>query len=180
MGTVRNDFSLPDAALNDARAWFANNGLSLTKPTLYIQPFTSGAHKNWPLENYLAIARHWRDCGVQILLGGGPADRAVMEPAHREGFVVSAGVPLLVTGGLMQLSTLILGGDTGALHLAVAQGRRVLMLVHQDTPGSPVPFQHPDWVLVGPRPVAIADISVADVNSAIAPMFNGPDGNAVC
>jgi hypothetical protein len=31
-------------------------------------------------------------------------------------------VSLLVTGGLMKLSFLVLGGDTGALHLAVAMG----------------------------------------------------------
>ena len=86
-----------------------------------------------------------------MFLGGGPGDRAALEPARAAGFTVSAGVPLLVTGGLMQLSTLVLGGDTGMPHLAVAQGKRVLMLLHQDTPGSPVPFQHSDWVVVAPR-----------------------------
>ena len=162
-GTVRNKFVLPEAALHEARSWFTEHQLDATKPTLYIQPFTSGAHKNWPLENYLAVARHWQAAGMQIILGGGPGDRAALEPARREGFVISAGVPMPVTEGLMQLSTLVLGGDTGALHLAVAEGKRVLMLLHQDTPGSPLPFQHPDWVVVAPRPVAIAEISVAEV-----------------
>ena len=165
-GAVRNEFCLPAAALEDARAWFTAHRLEATKPTLYIQPFTSGAHKNWPLENYLAVARHWRAAGGQIILGGGPADRAALVPAAPAGFAVSAGVSLLVTGGLMQLSTLILGGDTGALHLAVAQGKRVLMLMHQATPACPVPFQHPDWVVVAPRPAAIAEISVAEVITA--------------
>ena len=177
---IQNQFLLPADALAGARNFFAEQNLDPARPTLFIQPFTGMTHKNWPLDNYLAVARHWRERGVQIILGGGPGDGAVLDPARREGFVVSAGVPLLVTGGLLQLSTLVLGGDTGALHLAVAEGRRVLMLMHHVTPGSPVPFQHPDWVLVAPRPVAIADISVADVNSAIAPMFSGPGGNAAC
>ncbi len=172
IGKIRNQFSLPEAAVKDAHAWFAIQRLDLAKPTIYLQPLTSGSHKNWPLENYLAIARHWLKCGVQIILGGGPADQAALEPARREGFAVSAGVPLLVTGGLMQLSTLVLGGDTGALHLAVALKKRVLMLLHQDTPGSPVPFQHPDWVMVAPRSEAIAEISVAKVNSAVARIFD--------
>ena len=170
-GKVRTEFVLPVAAVNDARAWFAEHHLDATKPTLYVQPFTSGAHKNWPLENYLAVARYWQAAGMQIILGGGPADRAALEPARGDGFAISAGVPMLVTGGLMKLSKLVLGGDTGALHLAVAEGKRVLMLLHQDTPGSPLPFQHPDWVVVAPRPVAIAEISVAEVNAAIARVF---------
>jgi ADP-heptose:LPS heptosyltransferase len=167
-GAVRNQFVLPEAALNEARAWFAEHRLDSRKSTLYIQPFTSGEHKNWPLENYIAAARHWRSHGAQIIFGGGPSDSAALEPARQEGFAVSAGVTILVTGGLMQLSTLVFGGDTGALHLAVAQGKRVLMLLHQDDPGSPLPFQHPDWVVVAPRPVAIAEISVPAVIAACA------------
>ena len=163
LGAVRNEFVLPATAANDARAWLVANRLDAAKPTLYIQPFTSGEHKNWAFQNYLAIARHWRAAGVQIILGGGPGDRAALDPAAREGFAVSAGVPLLVTGGLMQLSTLVLGGDTGALHLAVALGKRVLMLMHQDAPGSPVPFQHSDWAVVPEHPGRIREISVATV-----------------
>jgi ADP-heptose:LPS heptosyltransferase len=180
IGTIPNEYVLPESAVNAARAWFAEHRLDVGQPTLYVQPLTSGPHKNWPLENYLVVARSWRSRGVQIIMGGGPDDRAVLEPAGREGFAVSAGVPLLVTAGLMQLSTLILGGDTGALHLAVAQGKRVLMLLHQNTPGSPVPFQHPDWMLVAPMPVAIAKISIADVLTASERAFNEATGNASC
>ena len=168
IGAVRNEFRLPPDALAAARQFFTEHGLALDRPTLYIQPFTSGAHKNWPLENYLAVARHWQAQGVQIILGGGPADRAPLAAARPEGMAISAGVPLLVTGGLMQLSTLVLGGDTGALHLAVAQGRRVLMLIHEVRPGSPSPFQHPEWVIPAPRPVAITEITVAEVNARVA------------
>lgn len=177
---VRNEFFLPDAAFNSARDWFTEHRLEAVRPTLYIQPLTSGPHKNWPLENYLAVARHWEERGVQIILGGGPADRVALEPARREGFLVSAGLSLLVTGGLMQLSTLVLGGDTGALHLAVAQGKRVLMLLHQNTPGSPAPFQHPDWVVAAPRPEAIAEIPVSEVNTAVARAFSESAGNVSC
>ncbi len=177
---VRNEFFLPETALNAARDWFSEHRLEATRPTLYLQPLTSGPHKNWPLENYLAVARHWQERGVQIILGGGPADRVALEPARREGFLVSAGLSLLLTGGLMQLSTLVLGGDTGALHLAVAQGKRVLMLLHQNSPGSPVPFQHPDWVVAAPRPEAIAEIPVSEVNSAVARAFTESTGNVSC
>ncbi len=180
IGAIRNEFALPETAVNAASTWFAEHQLDAAKPTLYVQPLTSGPQKDWPLENYLAVARSWRSRGVQIILGGGPDDCTTLEPAEREGFAVSAGVPLLVTAGLMQLSTLVLGGDTGALHLAVAQGKRVLMLLHQDTPSSPFPFQHPEWVVVAPRPMAIARIPVADVLSATERAFNESTGSGSC
>jgi ADP-heptose:LPS heptosyltransferase len=179
-GKIRNEFQLPPGALQTARTFFAEHKLEISKPTLFIQPFTSMAHKNWPLENYLSVARYWQSRGVQIILGGGPSDRAALEPARQKGFSISAGVPLLVTGGLMQLSQLVLGGDTGALHLAVAQGKRVLMLMHEARPGSPVPFQHRDWVIAAPAPEAIAKISIAEVNAVVAQVFSGPAGNVSC
>jgi ADP-heptose:LPS heptosyltransferase len=178
VGKIRNEFSLPPDALVAAREFFSGNQLDPAKPTLFIQAFTSGAHKNWPLENYLTVARHWRERGLQILFGGGPADLPALEPAAKEGFRIAAGVPLLVTGGLMQLSTMVLGGDTGALHLAVALGKRVLMLMHRAIPGSPIPYQHPDWIVVAPEPVKIHQISVAEVNAALTGPLAALTGNA--
>ena len=174
---IRNEFHLPPDALADAHKFLAEQKLAPARSLLFLQPFTSVPHKTWPLENYLAVARYWHSRGMQVILGGGPADRVALEPGRREGFVVSAGVPLLVTAGLMQLSTLVLGGDTGALHLAVAQGKRVLMLMHHVTPGSPVPFQHSDWVIAAPEPHSMAGISVAQVNAAIAEIFSAPAGS---
>jgi ADP-heptose:LPS heptosyltransferase len=160
---VRNEFFLPPEALVKAQDFFAANKLVLGKPTLFLQPFTSSPNKNWPLENFLALARHWRARGWQIIFGGGPANLAALEPARAAGYAVSAGVPLLVTGGLMQLSTLTVGGDTGALHLAVAQGKRVVMLMNMDRPGRPHPFRHAEWSMTPPNIRDIASISLGTV-----------------
>jgi ADP-heptose:LPS heptosyltransferase len=164
-GPVQNEFFLPDGALAAARGFFAAQKLDPAAPTLFIQPFTSSPHKNWPLDRYLAVARHGREHQWQILFGGGPAERAALEPARQAGFPVSAGVPILVTGGLMKLSSLILGGDTGALHLAVAMGKRVVMPRHSINPNSPHPFQHPDWVVI-PEPGR--DVSHIETPAVIA------------
>jgi ADP-heptose:LPS heptosyltransferase len=180
IGKIRNEFQLPPDALAAAREFLAEQKLEATRPILFIQPFTSVPHKNWPLENYLAVARHWQSHGVQVILGGGPADHAALEPARAEGFAVSAGVPLLVTAGLMQLAALVLGGDTGAPHLAVAQGRRVLMLMHDVKPGSPVPFQHPEWTVVPAQGTDITTIPVADIVTATERAFNESAGNVSC
>jgi len=163
---VRNEFFLPADALGAARNFFAANNLAPEKPTLFLQPFTSSAAKNWPLENYLALARHWQARGWQIVFGGGPADVAALEPARALGFVISAGVPLLVTGGLMQLAALTVGGDTGALHLAVAQGKRVVMLMNTNRLGRPHPFRRAEWTLAPATERIIANIAVSTVIAA--------------
>ena len=162
-GEIINEFVLPDSALDEARAFFAGHQLNAARPTLFLQPFTSSPKKDWPLDRQLALARHWQQRGLQILFGGSPAERAALEPVRQTGFPVSAGVPLLVTGGLMKLSTLIVGGDTGFLHLAIALGKRVLMLITNTAPGKAVPFGHPDWTIVPPGRPIMEDIGLEQV-----------------
>jgi ADP-heptose:LPS heptosyltransferase len=163
---VRNDFFLPDDALADAKKFLGENKIADDKLLLFIQPFTSTEDKDWPLENYLALARHWQSRGGEVLFGGGPADRQRLMTALQAGFAVSAGVPLLVTGGLMQLSALVVGGDTGALHLATAQGRRVVMLMNNHRPNRPHPFRHADWALLPSVDGRMASITLPAVIAA--------------
>jgi len=166
VANLRNTFDLPAQPQAAAREFFRANQLDPARPTLFVQPFTSTPHKNWPLENYLAVAQHWCAQGWQIIFGGGPGDRDRLQPALAGKFIVSAGVPLLVTGGLMQLSTLVLGGDTGALHLAVALGRRVVMLMDSTAPGRAFPFQHLDWALAPRLGDGVPSIVVHEVVTA--------------
>jgi ADP-heptose:LPS heptosyltransferase len=169
-GKIVNEFMLPDSALNEAHRFFAGHQLNAGQPTLFLQPFTSSTGKDWPLDRQIALARHWQQRGLQILFGGGPAEQAALEPVRQAGFLVSAGAPLLVTGGLMKLSTLVVGGDTGLLHLAVALGKRVLMLIIKDSPGKSVPFGHPDWIVVpssGPimQNIGLEQVVLASMNA---------------
>jgi ADP-heptose:LPS heptosyltransferase len=145
---VRNEFALPASYEEDARAFLTAKGFHLDRPILLLQPFTSSPEKEWPIDHYLAIAQYWQEREWQVLLSGGPGDRAKLQPASQRGFAISAGVPLLVTAGLMKLADLVLGGDTGLLHLAVAMGKRVVMLMGSAGPGSCHPFGHPEWAVV--------------------------------
>ena len=147
---VRNEFKVPGPALSEAHRFFTSQHLDPAKRTLFLQPFTSTPRKNWPLENFLSLADHWKRHGVQVLFGGGPADLAKLEPARAAGFPVSAGASLLVTAGLMKLSTLVVGGDTGLLHMAVAMNKRVVMLIHSNKRYKCLPYEHADWLLTPP------------------------------
>ena len=164
---IRNQFVLPESALTEAHAWFSKNQLDPLKPTLYLQPFTSSPHKNWPLENYIAVARHWQAQGGQVIFGGGPGDRARLDQEIAGAFPISAGVPLLTSAALMHCCRYVIGGDTGALHLAVALGRRVVMLMESIGPGFAYPFQHPDWAVTSPAGGTVPAIPVSGVLDAI-------------
>ena len=166
IGTLRNEFALPSEALAEAQSFLAAHNISPVKPLMVVQPFTSSPHKNWPLENYLALAHHWQARGWQILFSGGPGDRGALDPAETAGFTISAGVPLLVSGGLMQIAGLIVGGDTGMLHLAVALQKRVVMLMNHNRPGRPHPFLHPEWSLLPPIDRKITSIQLDAVIAA--------------
>lgn len=166
--SVRNEFILPPAALREARKLFTELNLNADRPLLFIQPFTSAPRKNWPLENFLALAIHWRGRGMQVLFGGGPGERARLQPAERAGFPVAANAPLLVSAGLMKLSTLIVGGDTGLLHLAVAMDKRVVLLALS---AKHYPFKHPEWNITPSEGSDLAAIKVPAVIEACAHAF---------
>lgn len=169
---VRNEFRTPVTARRAAEQFLHQHELKPDRPLLFIQPFTSTPLKNWPLANYLAVAHTVRTQGGQVLFGGGPRDEALLEPARQQGFAVAAGQPLLTMAGLMQHAALVLGSDTGLLHLAVAQGRRVLMLLPAAMKGL-CPFQHPNWAFRWPDAHQVADIPAAavgaEVNRILAP-----------
>ena len=170
IGPIRNEYILPEDALEEARRFIAAHRLDTGRPTLFLQPFTSKTKNNWPLKNFLALAGHWQALGVHVVFGGGPADRAALESVRAAGFPVSAGVPLLVTGGLMKLSTLVVGGDTGLTHLAVALGRRGVMLMRSDHKddkrGQTFPFQHPDWTVAASPGQPISSVEINTVIKA--------------
>lgn len=177
VGEIRNEYILPADVMAQARDFFAANNLNEHKPALFIQPFTSSPHKDWPLENYLKLAWHFHSRGVQVIFGGGPGEQLKLEPARAAGFPVAAGQPLLVSAGLAKLSTVVLGADTGLLHFAVALGRRVVMLMRFNTPGYPHPFQHADWTVLPPTEKAVAQIEAPAVIAACAQAFSERAGN---
>jgi len=160
---VTNAFSLPADALDAAQKFFFDNLLDITKPTLVIHPFTSTVQKNWPLENFMKVAGYWRKAGVQVVFVGGSKDELPLLPARKAGFCVATGLPLLVSAGLAEFAALVLSGDSGLGHMAVAQGRRVVMLVLHKHPGACVPFQHPEWAIFPEHPDPVPEIPVETV-----------------
>ena len=168
---IRNEYFLPDEAVAAAKAFFSAHNLKLAVPTLFIQPLTSSPAKNWPLKHYLDLAKFWQAQGAQVIFGGGPAERPVLEPAHLAGFPVAAGTSLLVSGGLMQLSSVVVGGVTGLVHMAVAMGVRCVMLVGNPEGETGFPYRHHDWAVTPPPGQSLSEMDASLVAAAIERAF---------
>jgi ADP-heptose:LPS heptosyltransferase len=165
---VNNRYQLPREELNKAGRLFEQLGLSPLKTTIFIQPFSNNTAKNWPLEQYVTYADYWAARGVQIIFGGGPADTVRLEAVASQ-YPVSAGkAGLLTSAGLMKLSTVVVGGDTGLLHLSVALGQRIIMLMGPTRPQDFGPYNHFDWTIASEKGTAINQISVDRVIEATA------------
>ncbi|MDB6112793.1 MAG: glycosyltransferase family 9 protein [Pedosphaera sp.] len=174
---VRNRLQLPDQGRAEAAQFLAHHNLQPDVPTIFIQPFTSSPHKNWPLSSHLVVADYCRARGLQLIFGGGPGEVSLLQPALAAGFPVCAGHSLAAVAWLVNQSAFVLGGDTGLLHLAVAMGKRVLMLMVPWGPGSCTPYGHPDWVLAPVRSPQLSEITPDAVNQAIV---NALGSESIC
>ena len=166
LGALRNQFCLPDQAVTAAREFLRAHERDPAGPRLFIQPFTSSPQKNWPLPKFLDLARHCRAQGIDVAFGGGPREAEALAPARAAGFPVAAGASLLLAAGLIKFSSVTVGGDTGLLHLGVALGQRVVMLMETRAPGSATPLGHEDWAIIPSAGTPVASIESKTVIQA--------------
>jgi ADP-heptose:LPS heptosyltransferase len=175
MFPVNNQYIIPKENMEKAKSLLTQLGLSLQKPTVYIQPFTGDGvpGKRWPLERYLALADYWQKQGVQVLFGGSPEERKLLSSVA-DRFPIAAGQADFVTSiALTALASLVLGGDTGLLHAATAVGKRVVMLVGPTNPHRAGPYCHPEWAVKPTNGKIIEDVSVEQVIAATTAAMNG-------
>ena len=142
---VRNDQRLESRFLDEARRHLESQGIRAGTRLVYFQPCTSAVAKNWPMDRYLALAGWLRERGVASVFGGGPSEREVLGQAKAAGFAVSTGLGVRGCVGLMAEAELVVGGDTGLVHIANGLGRPVLMLAR---PSAPRPIGREESVLL--------------------------------
>ena len=76
-------------------------------------------------------------------------------------------MPLLVTASLVQLSRLVLGGDTGLVHLAVAMGKRVIMIMRTLQAGACFAFGHREWAILPQEGLPVAALAAGVCQSGL-------------
>ncbi|MFI5683434.1 glycosyltransferase family 9 protein [Streptomyces sp. NPDC051636] len=92
-----------------------------------VHPGAEAAARRWPAERYAEVTQRLRAAGHRVVLTGGPKEDAlVLDVAARTGLpardVLRGGLPFGALSALVAHAALVLSGDTGPAHLAVAHG----------------------------------------------------------
>ena len=189
-----------DIPIGEADRRFANE--QSTSPGVVISPCSSQRSRNfrnWPVDNFVAVARHLRDrhqAGI-VLTGGNSA----LEREYAKAISAATGATNLVGRttlkelfALLAAADLVICPDSGPAHLATAAGTPVVGLFATSNPARTGPYlsrpltvdRYPDAVrqFLGKRvddirwgrrvrhPDAMALITVDDVISKISDIFS--------
>lgn len=125
---ARAAFPLPRFPEADAAVarWRADQRIG-EKPLIVLLPSTRGPRKLWPTPSYATLAsRIARTVDDSIVLAGGPNERPLFEEiaatARVPGLLMYAPERIGDLHGLLRQARLVVGNDTGPLHLAAAAG----------------------------------------------------------
>jgi ADP-heptose:LPS heptosyltransferase len=106
--------------------------------------------KRWPPPNFARlIMRIMRELGLPVAMVGGIGDGPILDSVKglvNLPFTCLGPRPWGQLGALAERSTLYLGNDTGATHMAVGAGTRVVMILGPTDPQRYAPYGRPDRV----------------------------------
>jgi heptosyltransferase I len=98
------------------------------RPVVLVHPGGGWGAKRWPAERYGAVVEELARRGALVLVNAGPGEdelaAAVLAWANGHGRTVACSLEQLMA--LTRRVSLVIGGDTGPLHLASAMGRPVV------------------------------------------------------
>ena len=135
------EIPLPDTAMGRVESW-------LGKDTDYalICPSASNTERNWLTDRYAALARHCHARGLEVVLTGSPAEREI---ALARDIEHQAAIPVHNLAGQTNLKELlalcrgakvVIGPDSGTLHMATTQGTPVVGLYAHSNPRRTGPY----------------------------------------
>ncbi|MDF2500172.1 MAG: rfaF [Anaerosporomusa subterranea] len=150
------DFGLtiPDevAATTEALANFA--GLDMTQDYVLLAPGANWPNKRWQPEHFAALADKLFDDKLIPVLTGGPGDdyfsKDILKAALIPPIDLTGRTTLLELAQLIRHAKLVVGGDTGPVHLATALNTPVLMLMGPTNPERNGPYGKRNAVLTVP------------------------------
>lgn len=148
-GRVRFDLPILPGSQQHARQLLDSAGIGLDY--VVVAPRSSRREKNWPLPRFAeVVASVWRDWGVPSLVIGGNADSAACEHVARDSHspaVVIVGERLATITAILARARLLIGLDSGPIHLAGALGRPVVSIFGPTDPVRFAPWGSEDLVV---------------------------------
>ena len=115
-----------------------------------IHPFATAAGKTWPAANFLAVAQHLTQSGLEpLFIGGGTDDFSPFRA-----FRVVSGAPLSQIKSLIAGASLFVGNDSGPAHMAAALGVPSVVIFSASDPAIWGPWRTVSEVVTAPAAVA--------------------------
>lgn len=142
------------AAENAAKAdeWLS----ALPGPRIALNVGASRAYKRWPLENWVQVAQALTRSGRSVVFVGDKTDAetvAQITPALTGGYVDLAGkTTLRELASVLAACDLLISGDSGPMHLAVAVGTPVVAIFGATHPKRHGPYGARNIILYNPVP----------------------------
>jgi lipopolysaccharide heptosyltransferase I len=131
------------------------NAIWRGRPVLLIHPGGGWGAKRWPAERYGAVAEEFAMRGGLVLVNAGPGEEAlagaVVDAAGGSEQVTVVACSLEQLIALTRRVSIVIGGDTGPLHLACALGKPVVGIYGPTDPQRNGPFGSRFRVLRNPE-----------------------------
>jgi len=129
---------------------------------IVLLPGAGRPEKQWPVESFRALAKNYRS---RALVVWGPGEQKLAEEIGGD---VAPKTNLRELAFLLQKAAVVIGGDTGPLHLAAALGTRVIGLYGPTDPRRNGPYGQLDSCISEfGRSESMAAIQLADVMKRI-------------
>ena len=127
----------------------------LPQPFVLITPGAGWGAKRWPTERYGEVARKLADAGYGIVINSGPTEEHLAQAIEASSAGAARALSLDMAGliAVTRRASLVIGGDTGPLHLASALNRPVVGIYGPTDPARNGPFHGPSRVLRHPESV---------------------------
>ena len=114
-----------DAETRMAR-WLEDEGVKTTTPLVLLNPGSGGDHKRWAVEAFRRVGEELAvRLGARVAITWGPGEEPLARAiAHgmRTGALVPPPTTIIEMIALFRRATLVVGGDTGPVHVAAVLG----------------------------------------------------------
>ncbi|NOZ70797.1 MAG: glycosyltransferase family 9 protein [Chloroflexi bacterium] len=134
-------FTLDPDLRQESETLLRTQNYSPKRPLVLLHPGAGAAVKCWEVKKWGRVAHHLQSQGATVYVTGGPGEEAltaqVVAASEQQAIDLGGRTSFSQLAALMQHADLVLGVDSGPLHLAVAVGTPT---IHLFGPADPVRF----------------------------------------
>jgi ADP-heptose:LPS heptosyltransferase len=127
-----SELKIDDATHRQAETLLTRHGLSAHERFVVFIPGASASNRQWPTEHFADVASQLKACGYRTIITGGQGEASLGESIARQSREAAASLcgstDINVLVALLKRANLVIGNDTGPLHMAAALGTPTLGL----------------------------------------------------